>query len=121
MSLPKNLKTDFRIHDKGLVLAFALGPLAAVSNVAVSYILAFESCVRESKLLLHASSAAHFLLCALAAFLAWRLLSRFASLPPDDLRERMRWMANAAIVLAIGSALVVIATEIPNLILGSCD
>ena len=121
MSMLKHLKTDFRSHDKWLVVAFALGPLAALSNVTFSYILSFESCVRQSKTILHVTSGTFFVLALLAAFIARRVNAQFADLPADDLKERTIWMANAATVLAIGSAVVIVATEIPNLILGSCD
>lgn len=121
MSMLKNLKTDFRTHDKWLVVALALGPLALLSNVTFSYILSFESCVQQSKTILHITSAAFFALALVAAVIARRVAAAFAPLPADDLKERTLWMANAATILALGSAVVIIATEIPNLILRSCD
>ncbi len=121
MSKPKNLKTDFRTHDKWLVFAFVLGPLAALSNVTVSYALMPESCIRGSKLILHISFAVFFALTLLAIGIAWRTRASFGPPTEDDLHERTHWLANSAMVLAIGSALVLIAMEIPNLILRSCD
>lgn len=118
MSKPKSLKTDFRAHDRWLVVALNLGPLAALSNLMVSYSLAPESCMRGSKLILHVSAAAFFLLALVAAFIARRVAPSTAS---DPLQERTQWLANAAITLSIASAVLIIAMEIPNLILGSCD
>lgn len=120
MSKQKSLKTDFRTHDKWLVFAFVLGPLSALTNLMVSYALVPETCVRGSKMMLHVSAASFFLLALVAAFIAWRTRNQFAP-EVDDLHERTHWLANVAIVLAIGSAVLIVGMEIPNLILGSCD
>src|SRR5688572_24795827 len=100
MSKPRHLKTDFRTHDKWLVFAFALGPLSALSNLTVSYVLMPESCIRGSKLILHISFAVFFALTLLAIGIAWRTRAGFGSPSEDDLHERTHWLANAAIVLA---------------------
>jgi hypothetical protein len=121
MSKPKSLKTDFRGHDKWLVIALNLGPLSALSNLTLSYILAEESCVRGSKLILHVSAAAFFALTMLAILIARRAGGAASAAAADSLQERTQWMANAAIVLAIASAVLIVAMEIPNLILRSCD
>ncbi len=121
MSKPRSLKTDFRSHDKWLTFALVLGPLAALTNLTVSYSLVPESCENGSKLMLHLSAGAFFALCLLGAALAWRIGSRFVERNPDLLHERTRWLATAATILCIASALLVLAMEIPNLILRSCD
>ncbi|HYC58733.1 MAG TPA: hypothetical protein VEK79_04130 [Thermoanaerobaculia bacterium] len=121
MAKPKNLKTDFRPHDKWLVTAFTLGPMSALMNLTTSYFLTPESCVQGSKLMLHISAAAFLLLSSLAAFIAWRVREKIGAPQTDPLHERTHWLANSAIVLAIGSAVVIVAMEIPNLILRSCD
>jgi hypothetical protein len=121
MSKPRALKTDFRAHDRWLVVALNLGPLAAVGNVIVSYALAPESCTQGSKLLLHLTSAVFFVLALGAVFMARRVGMRMQTPAVDALHERMHWMVNAAVVLGLGSALVILAMEIPNLILRSCD
>jgi len=121
MSKPKPLKTDFRTHDKWLVFAFALGPLAALSNLTLSYILVPESCMRGSKLMLHVSAASFFVLTAVAALIAWRVREQIGAPHADDLHERTRWLADGAIILAISSAVLILAMEIPNVILRSCD
>jgi hypothetical protein len=136
MSKPRPLKTDFRAHDRWLVVALNLGPLAALTNLAVSYALAPETCIRDSKLLLHVSAGVFFVLALAAVFIARRALVAGQRLtvdgntgaagpstanrqPPTE--ERTRWMANAAISLSIASAVLIVAMEIPNLILRSCD
>ena len=118
MSKPRPLKTDFRASDRWLVVALNLGPLAALSNLAVSYALAPETCIRNSKLLLHVSAAVFFVLALTASFIAKRVSPPTAS---DVMQERTRWLANAAIGLSIASAVLIVAMEIPNLILRSCD
>ena len=121
MSKPKSLKSDFRAHDKWLLYALNAGPLSALSNVMVSYTLAVESCLRGSKLILHASAATFFVLSLTGAFVARRVAAKIGPADIDDLHERTRWLATAAVVLSLGSAVLIIALEIPNLILGSCD
>jgi hypothetical protein len=119
MSKLKNLKTDFRSHDRWLVLAFALGPLSALSNLTVSYFLTPESCTRGSKVLLHAVAIAFMATSFLAAIIARRVGSGFPD--ADPVSERTRWQSNAATVLAVASVVLIVAMEIPNLILRSCD
>ncbi|HEX8408342.1 MAG TPA: hypothetical protein VF883_05725 [Thermoanaerobaculia bacterium] len=121
MSKPKSLKTDFRTHDKWLVFAFALGPTSALSNLTLSYFLVPESCMRDSKLMLHISAASFLVLTVLAAYIAWRVREQIGAPDADALHERTRWLANSAIILAIASAVLIVAMEIPNVILRSCD
>jgi cytochrome b561 len=117
----KSLKTDFRSHDKWLTFAFVLGPTAALSNLFVSYSLVPESCVRGTKTMLHVTAAAFFVSCLIGAALASRIGSRFVERDPDLLHERTRWVATAATILCLASALIIVAMEIPNVILRSCD
>ena len=121
MSKPRSLKTDFRSHDRWLVVAFAAGPLAALTNLTISYFLTPESCQQGTKVWLHASAATFILISIASAILARRIGSRFPALSDDPLIERTRWQATAAMVLSIASVLLLIAMEIPNLVLRSCD
>lgn len=70
--------------------------------------------------MLHVSAASFFVVALSGAFIAWRMRKEFAP-DADPLHERTHWLANAAIVLAIGSAVLIVGMEIPNLILRSCD
>lgn len=117
----KPLKTDFRGHDRWLTFTLALGPTAALTNLFVSYSLVPESCVRGSHALLHVTAAAFFLACLAGAALAWSIGQRFVERDPDPLHERTRWLAVASTILCVFSALVIVAMEIPNVILRSCD
>lgn len=119
----KPLKTDFRTHDRWLTFALVLGPLSALADLNVMYALVPESCVRGSKWMLHASAGVFFVLCVAGALIAWRIGSGFT--PEGNVAERMvertRWYALAGVVLCVFSALVIVAMEIPNVVLRSCD
>jgi cytochrome b561 len=114
-------KTDFRTHDRWLVFAFAGGPLAALANLTLSYFLTPESCQRDTKVWLHASAAGFIAVSLLAAFIARRIATQFRSRTPDPLFERTHWQATGALVLSLSSVLLILAMEIPNLLLRSCD
>ena len=121
MAKPKPFKTDFRPHDKLLLLSFILSPMSAVMNVTVSYFLAPESCMQQSKGILHLTSLG-FLLIAITGIVMARVSgSRAVAASTDALRERAQWLMTAAIILGIGSVVVLVATSLPNFILGSCD
>ena len=121
MSKPKPLKTDFRAHDRWLVIVMAAGPVAALTNLSLSYALAPESCRQGTKLWLHVSFAVFVGISVASALIARRIGSRFDAGSPDPLVERTRWQATAALILSIASVVLLIAMEIPNLILRSCD
>jgi hypothetical protein len=122
MSKPRPLKTDFRGHDRWLVTAFAAGPLAALTNLTLSYFLTPESCQQGTKLWLHVSFAAFTVIAIASAAIARRIHARFAGVrTPDPLIERTLWQSTAALILSLASVLLLIAMEIPNVILRSCD
>ena len=106
-------KTEFGPRDRWLMFAFVVGPMAALTHLMVSYALVPSSCEQQSKTLLHSSSLAFFLLALIGAWIGWR--ERHSG------NERARWLAMAVMLLALGSALVIVALEIPNVILRSCD
>jgi hypothetical protein len=106
-------KTDFRPRDRWLTYAFLIGPLAALTQLTVMYTLVPTACAQQSKVMLHASSLAFFILALTGTWIGWR--HRQAG------DERTRWLAVAAIFLSLGSALVIVALEIPNVILRNCQ
>lgn len=121
MAKPKPFKTDFRPHDRLLLLSFILGPMAVVTNVTVSYFLTPESCMQHSKTILHLTSLG-FLLVAIVGIVMARLSgTRAMAASTDALRERAQWLMTASIILGIASIVVLVATALPNFILGSCD
>lgn len=101
-----------------LVFAMLIGPLAALSNLAISDALAPTACERGSMLMLHVCAAVSLLLA-----LTGSAIGRRAVVTQTDMlaRDPSHWMAVAAFYLSIGSSLAIIAMEIPNWILRSCD
>jgi hypothetical protein len=114
-------KREFRSRDRWLVFAFLLGPLAALTHLSVSYSLVPTSCAEGSKTMLHATTAAFLPLCLIAAAIAWTILRRCEAADSELWQQRTRWLATVAVVLAIFSAILILAMEIPNVILRSCD
>lgn len=114
-------KSEFHTRDRWLVFAFVLGPLAALSHLSVTYILVPSACEAGSKAMLHASTAVFLLLAGGAALLAWKIHTAFREPEGVLWRERTRWLSLVTVVLAISSMTVIVAMQIPNWILRSCD
>lgn len=108
-------KSEFQPRDRWLMFALILGPLSVLTHLNVSYVLVPTSCAQGDKMLLHLSTGVFLLLAAAAAFIGWRIYGRFAD------AERTRWLSTFVIALSISSMVVILAMEIPNLILRSCD
>jgi NhaP-type Na+/H+ or K+/H+ antiporter len=108
-------KTNFGPRDRWLMFALLLGPSAWALHLNLSYILAPESCAQASKTILHAVTGGCVVIAVAAAAIAWRIRQT------SEGEERSRWLADVAIVLALSMVLVILAQEIPNLMLRSCD
>ncbi|MFL6248897.1 MAG: hypothetical protein ACJ74H_22940 [Thermoanaerobaculia bacterium] len=116
-----NDKVEFHARDRWLTFAFLLGPMAALTHLTVSYALVPESCARDSKTILHISSAAFFALTLIGTFIGWHYHRAFADADDVLWKERTRWLSLSAMILSIFSAMVIVAMELANLILWSCD
>lgn len=114
-------KTEFRTRDRWLLFGFALGPMAVLTHLTVSYALVPESCAQNSKTLLHASTAIFFVLTLVATYIGTHYYRAFANAEGELWKERTRWLSLVVIVLSVFSAIVIIAMELSNLILRSCD
>jgi hypothetical protein len=119
--LYKPPKTEFHTRDRWLTFAFALGPMAALGNLVAGYALVPTACAQASKTMLHVSTAAFFVVALIGALIGWRYHNAFAETDGTLWQERTRWVSMVVTVLSIGSALVIVAMEIPNVILRSCD
>jgi hypothetical protein len=117
----KPQKREFTSHDRWLTFSLILGPMSALAGMSVAYTLVPEACERDSKGLLHASIAGSLVLALVAAAIAWRIYNAFSETGGVDWKERMRWMASLALILALFSTLMILALEIPNWVLRSCD
>ena len=103
------------------------GPLAWTALLETNYVLSYVACEQRHTWMLHVSTAAALMLIAAAAFFAWR------AAPPlheDEHRAadidraavlRARFMALGGLALCGFFAIVVIATEIPALVLHPCS
>jgi hypothetical protein len=110
-------KTDFTTRDRWLLFAFTIGPIAALGDLLVSNALAPTACDQQSKMMLHISSAVFFIVALIGALIGQGIGSR----DRHAADERTRWQSMIVIFLSIASALVIVAIEIPNVILRSCD
>ncbi|HEX9981796.1 MAG TPA: hypothetical protein VGF69_00900 [Thermoanaerobaculia bacterium] len=114
-------KTEFRTRDRWLLFAFALGPLSVLTHLTVAYALVPSACAGGSKLTLHLSALIFLLLAGVGALIGWRIYSRFAGDGTELWQERTRWLSVVVMALAVSSMVIIVAMEIPNLILRSCD
>jgi hypothetical protein len=121
MGKPAEEKSEFRSRDRWLLVALLTGPIAVLTHLTLSYSLVPTSCANGTKTVLHLSSAFFLALILGAALMARQIDQRCARENGALWIERTRWLARGAFVLAISSAVVIVAMEIPNLILRSCD
>lgn len=122
MSGENERKSDFRPGDRRLIGAFLLTVSGWFLHLNLSYALAPESCENRSKLILHLITAACLGIVAVAAAMAWRARNDFAAGSETALwQQRAKWMAEMIVALSIGVMVVIVAQEIPNVILRSCD
>jgi hypothetical protein len=115
------VKTDFRPRDRWLTFAILLGPTAVLSHLDLSFSLISSSCERNSKMMLHVSAAVFFCIALCGALIGRHYYEHFANADDVLVGERTKWSSILAMVLSVGSLLIIIAMEIPNLILRSCD
>jgi hypothetical protein len=114
----------FERSDVLLWLAFLAGPISWIVAELASYSLAPTACWSRQHLWLHLVPLATLSLAAGGAALARARALRepAGSTEAGDARSsRRRFMATLAFWACLGFALVILATEVPNLILGVCD
>jgi hypothetical protein len=101
------------------------GPLLFLALLETNYVLTYVACERRIEWPVHAASAVAFVLVGLAGLSAWRTASTVAtdieSTDPGTTRDaRVRFMALGGAVLCLGFMLVIIAMEIPAVVLTPC-
>lgn len=114
-------KTEFRTRDRLLMFAFAVGPLAALAHLNVSYALVPQACADQSKAMLHVATVIFVAIALSGAVIGWRRQRAFAGEADALWKERTHWLAVVVTVLSIFSAVVIVAMELVNVILRSCD
>ncbi len=113
-----------RVLNPLLWLGFLAGPLAWALQLQVNYMLTPSACEAKQEWWLHLVSLSALLLAGLGALTGWRSWRRLGpgSQEKGDMRSsRARFMALGGVVLSLFFALVIVALEIPNLILVVCD
>lgn len=111
-------------RDLLLWLGMLAAPLAWALHEQASYMMAETACAQESHLLLHLATLGTLLIALAGGAIAWNRWKR----EPESSTEkgnaqasRVRFMALSGLVMSGWFALVILATWIPNLILGPCQ
>jgi len=120
-SEPAEEKRNTRGADRLLLFAFTLGPMSALTNLGVCYSLVPTACARNSNAMLHASAAFFAILCLVSALIGRHYHAQCEETGGMLSRERTRWLAFVTIVLGVSSFVVVVAMELPNVLLRSCQ
>ncbi len=104
------------------------GPFAWALDLEASYMMVQTACdTGPPLLLLHLASFATFLACLAGLVFSWRTWRALVRLGGGEVStsqgtpggSRQRFMAASGMVLSTGFALVIVATEIPNLLLAT--
>jgi hypothetical protein len=99
------------------------GPLAWAAQLEVNYILSYVACETRTTWMLHLSTAIALVVVgfgALAARRAWPAASADTQAAGDTALTRTRAMALSGLVLCAWFALVILATDVPALVLRPC-
>lgn len=102
------------------------GPLAWAALLQTNYVLSYVACEQRESWMLHVATGAALLVVAAAAFTAWRAVPALGeeaheTANPDAARAlRVRFMALSGLALCAWFAIVIVATEIPAVVLHPC-
>ena len=104
------------------------GPFAWAALLQTNYVLSYVACEQRHGWMLHVATGAALALIGAAAFAAWRAAASLQPLNDEHVAEhpertrllRRRWMALGGLVLCAWFAIVILATEIPALVLHPC-
>jgi hypothetical protein len=105
------------------------GPLVWLTLLEVNYLFAYVACELQRTWFMHAASLAALVLVALSGAAAWRAShGEFAAADgpthplSDETRiQRSRWMSAAGVVFSVWFILVIVAMEVPILVLKECQ
>lgn len=98
----------------------AAGPLAWAALLQTNYVLSYVACEQRHTWMLHLATAVALALVALGALAAWRARPADDEIASATAEARARFMATGGLALCAGFALVILATELPVLILRPC-
>lgn len=103
------------------------GPIVWSAQLETNYVLSYVACEQRHAWMLHLTTGVSLALVAVAAVVAWRAAPPLAEdehQAPDFDRAavlRARFMALGGLVLCAWFAVVIVATEIPALVLNPCS
>jgi hypothetical protein len=114
------------LHRRDVLLGLAAfaGPVAWALHLQASYSLAPTACDMKSKIFLHLVTLGCLLLAGAGALIGrhyWKELPEGSTEKGEPGLTRARFMALASAVMSLAFALVIVAAEVPNLILRVCD
>jgi len=99
----------------------AAGPLAWATLLETNYVLSYVACEQRHSWMLHLGTAIALAVVGLGAFAAWSARPPLVEDTASSTTEsRVRFMAIGGLVLCAGFAIVILATEIPVLVLDPC-
>ena len=98
----------------------AAGPLAWGALLETNYVLSYVACEQRHTWMLHVSAGVALVLVGLGALASWAAAPPLDGAPASTAETRARFMAVGGLALCGWFALVIIATEIPVLLLHPC-
>lgn len=113
-----------RKRDGMLWVGLFAGPVAWGLDFLVSYLLVWRARTTGRTLGLHLATAAALAVTGLGAALAWRVWSEVrddGGAAEGRVRSRARFMALCGLLMCAGSALLILATAIPKVVLRPVD
>lgn len=118
-----------RWRSLALWIGLLAGPVVWLSLLQTNYILAYVACQARHTWFMHLATAVAVVLVAAAGFGAWRAADgsimtaeeRTHPLSGDTHRQRARWMSLSGVVLSGWFILVILAMEVPIIVLRECQ
>jgi hypothetical protein len=118
-----------RWRSTALWTGFLTGPIVWLTLLETQYVLSYVACETRSTWFMHLSIAVALVLVAGAAWGAWMASSgntvttdvQTTPVGDDTCRRRSRWMSIAGVAVSAFFVVVILAMEVPLLVLGVCQ
>jgi hypothetical protein len=120
-------------HDRSRVFALwtgvLAGPVVWLTLLEANYVMSYVACETRETWFLHAATGLAVVLVAAAGLWGWSAGRGPRDLPepltepvsPETCDARTRWMAHAAVAVSAWFIVVILAMEIPILVLRTCQ